>query len=438
MRKELKALRRRVKEIERDKVHQADIEQEKEKNECALRQRVKELNCLYSVIKLIERYGNSIEKIMQGIANLLPGAWQYPEITCARVLFEDKEYVTQNYKTSKWKQAADITVGGRKVGSVEVYYLKKRPVLYEGPFLKEERLLIDAIAKHICEAAERFKLRYFLQERIKELCCLYEVSRLIDTHGNELEKILQGTARLLSKSWQYPEITCARVVLANKAFLSENFAISQWKQAADITTGGQKIGAIEVYYLQRRPESDEGPFLTEERFLIDAVAEHIGGAYERIMAQQQLEAERAALKKANIAMREVLNRIHEEKKEMGARIKSNADKVIMPILYALEKEKPPNHLQYVRLLKGSLEEIISPFTNNLSKEFMSLSSTEIQICNLIKNGLSSKEIAQLRGISGATVSRHREHIRKKLGIINKNINLAAYLQIFESEVVTLI
>jgi DNA-binding CsgD family transcriptional regulator len=64
---------------------------------------------------------------------------------------------------------------------------------------------------------------------------------------------------------------------------------------------------------------------------------------------------------------------------------------------------------------------------------MILTPVEVQTCNMIKNGLSTKEIAKLRGISPATVSRHREHIRKKLGITNKKVNLATYLNVLMAE-----
>jgi DNA-binding CsgD family transcriptional regulator len=96
--------------------------------------------------------------------------------------------------------------------------------------------------------------------------------------------------------------------------------------------------------------------------------------------------------------------------------------------------KPPAlPVDYLLLLKRNLEEIVSPFTNKLSKEFMILTPVEVQICNMIKNGLSTKEIAKLRGISPATVSRHREHIRKKLGITKKEVNLATYLSALMAE-----
>lgn len=430
---DLKTLSRRITELERERHRQAEIEEEKAKIEHSLRERVKELNCLYGVAELIERHGRSIDQILQGVADLLPSSWQYPEITCGRVIFEDKEYTTSHFKPSQWGQVADIIIGGKKVGAVEVYYLKKMPIIDEGPFLNEERLLIDAVAEHIGRASERIKLEHFLQERVKELSCLYRVSGLIENHGNAVDKILQGIVDVIPGSWQYPDITCARIVLDREEYLTDNFSISQWKQTADITIGRHKIGAVEVYYLEEMPVIGEGPFLKEERLLINAVSERIGRAIERIRAEQQLEVERTALENKNIALHEIMERVQEEKNDMGVRLQANVDKIILPIVYALETEIPQEQLGYVRLLKKNLKEITSPFTNRISKEFSSLSPVEIQICNLIKTGFRTKEVAKLRGISAATVNRHREHIRKKLRISNKNVNLTTYLNSFMAE-----
>ena len=114
-------------------------------------------------------------------------------------------------------------------------------------------------------------------------------------------------------------------------------------------------------------------------------------------------------------------------------IDTNVDKIIMPIFSILEKNANYKEASVLKLLKKNLEEVTSPFTNAISKEFVSLSPVEIQICNYIKNGFSTKDIAQLRGIAIATVSRHREHIRKKLNLKNKKINLVTYLNSFKME-----
>ncbi len=109
-------------------------------------ERVKELNCLYGIANLVEQKDISLEEILKGIVNLIPPSWQYPGITCARVIIHGREWRTDNFRETIWKQSCDIKVHGEPSGVLEVYYLGKNPEVDEGPFLKEERNLINAIA----------------------------------------------------------------------------------------------------------------------------------------------------------------------------------------------------------------------------------------------------------------------------------------------------
>ena len=190
-----------------------------------------------------------------------------------------------------------------------------------------------------------------------------------------------------------------------------------------------------MFYLEECPPADEGPFLREERALLDAVAERIGAAAMRISAEQdlqeankQLNIERKALQETNAALRTVLARIEEEKQEIYMNVQVNVDKILMPILHALSLELPRTQRKYIELLRTNLEEITSPFVGRLSKPSFSLTPTEINICNMIRNGLQTKEIARVRGVSASTISRHRENIRRKLKIANNSVNLVTYLQ----------
>jgi len=288
--------------------------------------------------------------------------------------------------------------------------------------LKDEKRL-----KYRSEA-EKAELEHFLRERVKELSCLYGMAELIEKSKSSLDTILQGVVDLIPPSWQYPEITAARILFDKTRFVSKDFKTSQWKQSADIKVFEKRHGSIEVFYLKKCPDSFEGPFLKEERLLINAISERIGRVAERIRAEQELETERLALKNMNIALKEVLTKIEDEKDEIGKSLQHNVDKIVMPIVYALEKDISPQNKGYINLLKQFLDEITSPYIGNLSNIFSNLTSTEIQICNMIKNGLSTKEVAKLRGVSFSTVSRHRENIRNKMGIKNKDINLHSYLQ----------
>ena len=139
---------------------------------------------------------------------------------------------------------------------------------------------------------DREKLLYDMNERIKELDCFYGISKIIEKPGISLEEIFQGTVELFSSAYQCPEITCARIVFENSEFKTENFKITKWKQSSDIKIAGKKAGDVEVYYLQEKPQKYEGPFLAEERKLIDAVAERLGRIAERKQGKKEIRTQK--------------------------------------------------------------------------------------------------------------------------------------------------
>jgi DNA-binding CsgD family transcriptional regulator len=279
------------------------------------------------------------------------------------------------------------------------------------------------------------KVEAALRERIKELNCLYGVSQLAERHMYSLDNLLQELANFLPYSWQYPEITCARILFKGKTYTSDGFKVTNWRQSSRLYMYHEAVGECDIFYLEECPPADEGPFLKEERALLDAVAERVGTIATRISADlelqetnRQLTLERKALQESNTAMRIVLARIEQEKQEIQQDIKTNVEKILIPILQALAPQLPPTQLKYAEMLQTNLEEITSPFISHLSNSYHSLTPTEIAICNMIRNGLRTKEIAQIRGVSAATINRHREHIRRKLEITNSDVNLATHLQ----------
>jgi diguanylate cyclase (GGDEF)-like protein/PAS domain S-box-containing protein len=141
----------------RDITMRKKIENKLEKKSHDLGGRVKELDCLYAISKLLVEPDNRLEDIYSSAVNLIPPSWQYEEITCARIIIEDKTYMTVNFLETPWRLSNDIMVQGNKVGEVEVYHLEEREQKHEGPFLKEERALINGIAKLLGIAFERKK-----------------------------------------------------------------------------------------------------------------------------------------------------------------------------------------------------------------------------------------------------------------------------------------
>jgi len=127
-----------------------------------------------------------------------------------------------------------------------------------------------------------------LGERVKELQCLTEVSRLIADPGRSLDDILKEAVRLLPPAFRDPQIACARIVFEERVFVTNDFREAPWRIAADITVSGKICGTVAVCYLEETAAADEGPFLKEERSLIDAVAQQLGTMVDRKRAEDAL------------------------------------------------------------------------------------------------------------------------------------------------------
>lgn len=128
-----------------------------------------------------------------------------------------------------------------------------------------------------------------LGERVKQLNCLYDLSHLVDS-TTSLNGILQGICNIIKESWQYPDITCVRIITEDKVYNTANFKTSQWKQSAGIIVENKIYGHVEIFYLENMPELDEGPFLKEERLLIGTLVERLGKIVKRIQVEEALRA----------------------------------------------------------------------------------------------------------------------------------------------------
>jgi len=131
--------------------------------------RVKELNCLYAIFRIAEKPEIALPDFFQQIIKTIPPAWQYPEITGVRIAVGDQEFRSDNFQDTPWRQSAEIMVYGERVGQVDVVFLEERKEKDEGPFLKEERNLLHAIAVQVGFIIERKETDSRLRQRIEEL-----------------------------------------------------------------------------------------------------------------------------------------------------------------------------------------------------------------------------------------------------------------------------
>jgi len=141
----------------------------------ALRERVKELTCLYGIAQIAGQPEVSQEEILRGIVELLPPAWQYPEITLARIIFDGASYTSPAFREGCKKQTADIVIDGISRGMIEMVYAEEKPQADEGPFLKEERNLINAVARQVALIIERKQAE---EEKLKLHAQLRHADRL--------------------------------------------------------------------------------------------------------------------------------------------------------------------------------------------------------------------------------------------------------------------
>ncbi len=174
----------------------------------SLRERVKELSCLYGIALLVEKPNISLDEILQGITDLLPPAMLYPKIASAQITFDTNYYTTHGFRNVKDKLSADIIINNEKRGIIEVGYNEIKVELDEGPFLKEERDLIDTVASEVDLIVERRKTaedKERLQNQLRHADRLATIGQLAAGVAHELNEPLGnilGFAQLVKKSGQ--------------------------------------------------------------------------------------------------------------------------------------------------------------------------------------------------------------------------------------------
>ncbi len=141
-------------ELKRDIKKRTRADEKLEQVSHRLRERTKELNCLYDISSLRAGTSFSLDDILQEVVDFIPPAIEYPEITCARILLDRYEFTTNNFKDTQWKLSQEIKLNNERIGTLEVCYLEDRRELGEGPFLKEVKKLIAAIAESIAQIIE--------------------------------------------------------------------------------------------------------------------------------------------------------------------------------------------------------------------------------------------------------------------------------------------
>ncbi|MCK4508086.1 MAG: PAS domain S-box protein, partial [Desulfuromonadales bacterium] len=194
------------------------------------------------------------------------------------------ELVLRNIK-SGYDQKYEVE-GVRKDGSLYHLAIKGGNVLYQG---HEARVIeFRDITEDVLLKRELKKTARELNERVKELNCLHGISTLSLEENLSIEEFMQRTVNLITPSLYYPESTCAKIEYFEQTFTTSNFKETDWVLSSEISVSGKIAGKISVYSLEEKPELDEGPFLKEERALLEGISERLGHTIERKASKDSL------------------------------------------------------------------------------------------------------------------------------------------------------
>ncbi len=308
----------------------------------ALGERMKELNCLYRINELVEQPGISLESIFQGVVNLIPPAWQHPEVTCARVAVGDSVFETENFRETKWRQSSNIVVHGEREGALDVFYLEERPVFDEGPFLKEERNLIEGITEGLGRTIESMRLEEenllhlgrldVLHDHVAEMASAITLDEVIEKTFEAIGKTLEhniGSFHIVEKEMVKPISTLdfrlsglipisieGPGIVARTVRYGASQLVPDTRSDPDFITGPEARGiellselAVPVIIDGRveaviNIESVElGAFDSNDQRLVEILADHVASAINRIRRMEELEH---AIEDRELAERELL------------------------------------------------------------------------------------------------------------------------------------
>ncbi len=165
-----------------------------------LRERIKELNCLFAIAELAGDAHRTLPELLQGTVDRLPLGWQFPEIACARLVLEGLEFKTTNFGEPCVSFSADVQVNGQTQGFLELGYLEEKVWGEPGPFLREEKNLLEAIAKTAGRMIERKQAEAALRESEKRFRVLFEQAAV------GVAQIETATGRFVGINRRYCEI----------------------------------------------------------------------------------------------------------------------------------------------------------------------------------------------------------------------------------------
>ena len=198
----------------------------------------------------------------------------------------------------------------------------------------------------------------------------------------------------------------------------KDFEVKLWKK------DGAEMDCLTTATVRR---ANDGSILGYQGIIRD-ITEHKRAEQALREKEEELNIKTNSLEEVNTALRVLLKRRGEDKRELEENVLSNVKELVVPFLEKVKNSQlSPKQLTYINIVESNLNEIISPFLRNLSSKWLHLTPTEIRVAHLIKEGKTTKETGEMMALSLRTIETHRKNMRKKLGIEKNKGNLRSHL-----------
>jgi len=299
------------------------------------------------------------------------------------------------------------------------------------PYFEDDGLISGCVvnAHDITESKQVEKALRESEERYKSLFKNnHSVMLLVDPESANI--VDANPAAISFYGWSHEELTRKKITNINT--LTERQVFQEMKRA--------KTEQCRIFYFKHRLASGKirdvevysGPIKVYGRELLYSIIHDITKRKQAELALiergKELENKTHELEEVNAALRVLLKHRDEDKKDLEEKVVANVKKLVFPYVEKLNNSRL-NHRQmvYLNIIKSNLEDIITPFLHQLSSKYSDLTPNEIQVAGFVKDGKTTKEIAELLNSSTGTIDFHRNNLRKKLGLRNTKTNLRSFL-----------
>jgi len=214
-----------------------------------LKERSKELNCLYQVEELCSKPGITLEDIYIGIVRAIPPGWQFPDVCQAVIKIGDQKFKLNEFEETDWIQVANIQASDEIIGTINVYYTEERPATDEGPFSKEERKLINTIAERLGSRIFHERLKSVFEEREYHKKPESDWWIIIDLLRRTDPKLMARISRKMLNNLCWTGIEEAEKLLEN---LSPNFKAEESELLKDANRPFQKKAVEDILTINKK------------------------------------------------------------------------------------------------------------------------------------------------------------------------------------------